>query len=228
MAETAAQMQKWCDQCRADCGTDLCHKCLTPMDIRKARAREAREAHEAMVNATAVAVLRDPEFLKPGTALSDVIREAIRRLEVAGEDPYYRQVDDAIRNRVTFGRCWGHGRTAKVGWWWPKREGLLDWFRCPRCGSRLQATAKALQCEFRRAKLATPVPHEVVFLDSYTDPHNAIVVKVDAANRQHASDLATKAMKKLGHDTRVWHYSPDIKRLSELSLDDALDQTNQL
>jgi hypothetical protein len=59
------------------------------------------------------------------------------------------EAEQALKSRVTIGRCWNHGRT-RWAYWWPRSEGRLSDTDCPLCGRRLSQTTLALDAPFYR------------------------------------------------------------------------------
>lgn len=89
-----------------------------------------------------------------------IIRETNASLVKRGYDVQLFQVEQAVKNRVTIGRCRGYSMSKGCGraYWFPKREGPLYGKTCPHCGKYLNQTTLALQAQFRRLTYnATPV-----------------------------------------------------------------------
>lgn len=90
--------------------------------FNRARVSAAlREAHRKEVGATARATL---DVAPEGRSLGRVILDAKESLRARGIKVERWEVEDAVKRRVTLGRCHSHGRTRRA-FWVKKSEGPL-------------------------------------------------------------------------------------------------------
>lgn len=111
-------------------------------------ANAMRKSMKAEVAVTVKWALRNVERQGEG-ALHLVIGEATRSLTERGFKPERWQVEDAVKARVTVGRCHRHGNGRSAYFFLRRGGARLAHTRCPECGSYLAQTTLALNATFR-------------------------------------------------------------------------------
>lgn len=123
---------------------------LEPVEVTKMR-NAIRAWTRKERGATATSVLKRAEDGQGFTALVKDVKTSLFNRGITSEP---HEVEDALKSRVTLGRC-RHG--CDRAWFWRKGTGTLDEVRCPNCGSHLYQTSLAYGREFYFIAAEEPV-----------------------------------------------------------------------